>query len=159
MPFPPQFEVLAVDSGRPTRTTTADVTVLVTRDEFAPEFISTPYTATITENAAINSTILTVRATDRDLEVRVLCLMISIHQSSLSSLPTSLSVCRVRSCTVWWVCRGGRPFCASSIINVICINVIVYEQATIVYNGPNADLFIRYQSSTSRLSMSLSACR
>ena len=66
----PQFEVLAVDSGRPARTTTADVTVLVTRDEFAPEFISTPYTATITENAAINSTVLTVRATDRDLEVR-----------------------------------------------------------------------------------------
>ena len=89
--FPPQFEVLAVDSGRPTRTTTADVTVLVTRDEFAPEFISTPYTATITENAAINGTVLTIRATDRDLEVRARVCRCPGHRSSPS--PLSLSLC------------------------------------------------------------------
>ena len=91
--FPPQFEVLAVDSGRPTRTTTADVTVLVTRDEFAPEFISTPYTATITENAAINGTVLTIRATDRDLEVGARVCWCPGHQSSPS--PLSVSLCGV----------------------------------------------------------------
>ena len=64
------------------------MTVLVTRDEFPPNFISTPYTATITENAVINSTVLTVAATDQDLEVR--CLLGCFRGALLS----------------WWICRN-----------------------------------------------------
>ncbi|XP_076458561.1 protocadherin Fat 4-like [Babylonia areolata] len=72
------FSVLATDSGRPARTTTAGVTVLVTRDQFAPEFVSTPYSAIITENASINSTVLTVRAVDQDLEGQIVYSVVGV---------------------------------------------------------------------------------
>ena len=61
----------ATDSGRPARTTDILCFVFVSRDEFAPIFLNTPYAVTITELASNNSAIFTVEAEDRDLVVSV----------------------------------------------------------------------------------------
>ena len=66
-----QFTVQATDNGRPSRSTTARVIVFVTRNQFAPTFIQTPYVTSIQENTNNNSLIYTVTAVDQDLQGRI----------------------------------------------------------------------------------------
>ena len=66
-----QFTVQATDNGRPSRSTTARVIVFVTRNQFAPTFVQTPYVTSIQENTNNNSLIYTVTAVDQDLQGRI----------------------------------------------------------------------------------------
>ncbi|KAK3089813.1 hypothetical protein FSP39_006721 [Pinctada imbricata] len=61
------FTVQAMDSGRPMRTATSQVTIFVTRNQFAPAFIQTPYSTSVQENTANGTQIYTVTAVDQDL--------------------------------------------------------------------------------------------
>ena len=60
-------QVRAYDEGIPVRSTEVSVDVSVERNEFAPEFNSSHYEVTVSENQANNSAVFTMRATDRDL--------------------------------------------------------------------------------------------
>ena len=66
-----QFIVKVSDQRSPDKTDTAIVNVKILRNVFSPQFINTPYTATIDENAPNGYTVFTnVKAEDKDLQVR-----------------------------------------------------------------------------------------
>ena len=69
----------------PERTDDTTVQVLVTRNQFAPVFGNEPYRVTVPETTPINSTIISVTATDRDLRV-----------SDTAAVSKSLSLLHVR---------------------------------------------------------------
>lgn len=55
-------------AGSPPRTDTASVTITVLDvNESPPTFMDAPYTATVAENTAVDTSLLTVRASDPDL--------------------------------------------------------------------------------------------
>ena len=60
----------AFDGREPPRSSSVTVTVSVIRDESVPEFIDTPFTATVSENTVVNTVIFTIVAQDLDLQVR-----------------------------------------------------------------------------------------
>lgn len=59
----------ARDNGLPNRETTVEVLVFVTRDQFRPVFVRTPYVTSVQEDARNGTAIYTVTATDQDLQV------------------------------------------------------------------------------------------
>lgn len=65
------FTVRARDHAYPEKFGQATVQITIKRDRFTPQCDLTDYSVTIAENSAVNSTqpIITVRATDGDLEV------------------------------------------------------------------------------------------
>ena len=65
--------VRAFDNGRPVKTGQATVTIKVQRNQFPPTFSNGPYTQTVSENVRNGTGIFTVRATDKDLQVRAGC--------------------------------------------------------------------------------------
>ena len=56
----------AYDTAYPDQTDTATVAISVSRNEFAPEFLQSPYRVTINETLALGTCILTVSAVDQD---------------------------------------------------------------------------------------------
>ena len=68
-PFCWQLSIRATDQRVPERTDDTTVQVLVTRNQFAPAFGNEPYQVTVPETTPVNSTIISVTATDRDLRV------------------------------------------------------------------------------------------
>ena len=67
-----QFEVYAEDQGIPEKSATKQVTIQVTRDEYAPEFEGGPYTATPQpENKAVGQQVFQPRGRDRDQKVNI----------------------------------------------------------------------------------------
>ena len=66
-----QFEVYAEDQGIPEKSATKQVTIQVTRDEYAPEFQGGPYTATPQpENKPVGQQVFQPRGRDRDQKVK-----------------------------------------------------------------------------------------
>ena len=65
-----QVQVSAFDDREPPKSSSVMVTVSVIRDESVPEFIETPFTATVSENTVVNTVIFTIVAQDSDLQVR-----------------------------------------------------------------------------------------
>lgn len=65
------FTVQARDHAYPEKYGTTTVQINIQRDAFTPQFERQDYTVTIPETSAVNSTvpIITVRATDNDLQV------------------------------------------------------------------------------------------
>ena len=62
-----QFEVYADDQGIPEKSATKQVTIQVTRDEYSPEFVEGPYTATPQpENKPVGQQVFQPRGRDRD---------------------------------------------------------------------------------------------
>ena len=64
-----RFNVEASDQSNPARTATSNVIVNVVRDEAPPFFLNTPYSSSTLETALINSTFYRVSASDPDLKV------------------------------------------------------------------------------------------
>jgi len=65
-----QFKVVALDSGIPQKSTTRDVSIMITRDVFLPEFIDAPYTAPdLPENKRIGERVFQVQGRDKDQKV------------------------------------------------------------------------------------------
>ncbi len=65
-----QFEVYAEDTGIPSKSATKQVTIQVTRDEYAPEFEGGPFTANPQpENKPVGQQVFQVRGKDRDQKV------------------------------------------------------------------------------------------
>ena len=52
------------------RNATTLVTVVITRDESLPEFVDLPERVQVSENTLVNAVVLTLTATDSDLQVR-----------------------------------------------------------------------------------------
>ncbi|XP_035826838.1 protocadherin Fat 4-like [Aplysia californica] len=63
------FQVVAYDSLDPDRRTTADVTVLVTRNPSGPSFLSDPYEVTIGEGFPLGDIVINTTAIDSDGDV------------------------------------------------------------------------------------------
>lgn len=62
---------------------TSTAVVNIIRDRFPPSFIRTPYIITINRNTPINTTVMTVTATDNDLKVVIFSLMCILAHSFL----------------------------------------------------------------------------
>lgn len=76
----------ASDQRVPERVATIQAFVNVRRDNQPPFFINTPYGRAIRENQVINTTLLTVTATDSDLVVSfIYSYRISEHHKTLKS--------------------------------------------------------------------------
>ena len=61
------FQVVASDTGSPSQSSSAEVTVYVLNaNDVAPEFLNTPYNVTVREDTVVGSTLLTVIAQDQD---------------------------------------------------------------------------------------------
>lgn len=76
----------ASDQRVPERVATIQAFVNVRRDNQPPFFINTPYGRAIRENQVINTTLLTVTATDSDLVVNLIySYRISEHHKTLKS--------------------------------------------------------------------------
>ena len=68
-----QFEVQAVDSGIPQKSTSVPVIIQVIRDEYAPEFVGAPYTvAAIPENRRVGQQVFKLSGRDRDQKVSII---------------------------------------------------------------------------------------
>lgn len=67
--FPSQFQVQVSDQRTPERTANATVIVNVIKDQFAPQFIRTPYLSATTENTPDGTIIFSTEAIDQDLRV------------------------------------------------------------------------------------------
>ena len=63
-----QMRVQAYDQGSPVKEGEAQIGIVVTRNEFPPEFIDGPYTQTVSENLPNNTGIYTLRGRDQDLK-------------------------------------------------------------------------------------------
>ena len=63
------MRIVANDNSNPVKTRSVDAFITVIRDQFPPEFLSTPYNVQIDEYTAIGSFVFDVNATDRDLVV------------------------------------------------------------------------------------------
>lgn len=61
-----QFQVAAYDSQDPTRRTTSQVTVEVTRNPSGPSFLSGQYETTIAETYPLGEGVINATAVDRD---------------------------------------------------------------------------------------------
>ena len=68
-----QIRVVASDNGSPPLQATAIVYVTVRRNFYAPTWEQSAYTARILETQAAGVTFLTVKAADRDRQVRATC--------------------------------------------------------------------------------------
>ena len=88
--------------GMESRTTTAGVTVIVVdRNDNAPEFIGTPYTATVRETASQNDIVLTFNTTDLDSSDNS---VVNYSSPDIASTPfclvnTSVQVCNAAQLT------------------------------------------------------------
>ena len=58
------------------------MTVLVSRDELPPRFVGSPFAFEVSENAAVNSSVGVVSATDDDLKERLVFDVISLPPAS-----------------------------------------------------------------------------
>ena len=67
--------MLARDQGSPQQTGTATVTVNVERNDYAPEFSDPDAEVTIAGTFTPSLTVMEVKATDRDEEVRVITVL------------------------------------------------------------------------------------
>ena len=56
----------------PSRSSNATLTVNILRNQAPPVFISEPYSRTIDRNTGVDTSILTVTATDNDIQVMLL---------------------------------------------------------------------------------------
>ena len=65
-----QFTVQAIDNRAPMRIAEAIVIVKVNRNNYLPEFQGMPYKTILSENSNIGFSVFTVRARDRDIQVR-----------------------------------------------------------------------------------------
>ena len=64
------MRVIARDLGTPQLSSIqANVTVIVSRNLFAPEFLGTPYVTSLEENAAVNQVVYDVTTRDIDSTV------------------------------------------------------------------------------------------
>lgn len=61
-----QFQVAAYDSQDPTRRTTSQVTIEVTRNPSGPSFLSGQYETTIAETYPLGEGVINATALDRD---------------------------------------------------------------------------------------------
>ena len=62
-----QFEVTVTDSGIPQKSSSTEVVITVTRDEFAPSFVNAPYTAPfIPEDKEVGEVVFEVSGQDSD---------------------------------------------------------------------------------------------
>jgi hypothetical protein len=65
-----QFTVAAVDSGIPQKIATKEVSILIIRDEFLPEFVNAPYTAPeVPENKPVGERVFQVQGREQDQKV------------------------------------------------------------------------------------------
>ena len=64
--FSLQFEVAAYDNQDPTRRTTSQVTVEVTRNPSGPSFLSAQYETTIAETYPLGEGVINATAVDQD---------------------------------------------------------------------------------------------
>lgn len=64
--FALQFQVAAYDSQDPTRRTTSQVTVEVTRNPSGPNFLSAQYETTIAETYPLGEGVINATAVDQD---------------------------------------------------------------------------------------------
>ena len=61
------IEIYIFLDGSPALTETVTVTITVLdNNDVSPQFIATPYSASVPENSAVNMTVLTVQAVDLD---------------------------------------------------------------------------------------------
>ena len=67
----PQGRVVVMDGGTPARSATGLVNIYVGRNNLAPVFNPSSYTATLKETAPVGVSILTVSATDTDVVVSI----------------------------------------------------------------------------------------
>lgn len=67
-----QLTVVARDRGTPSLSSTAQVTVNLIRNNFAPEFIPAQYAQNIDFTRAVNENIEQVNAKDKDEDVSIL---------------------------------------------------------------------------------------
>ena len=75
-----QFTVAALDSGIPQKVVTKEVSILVIRDEFMPEFVNAPYTAPeVPENKPVGERVFQVQGRDQDQKVHQLVCCFGIN--------------------------------------------------------------------------------
>lgn len=60
------FSVHVTDQRSDEKTAEASVSISITRDQLPPQFIAAPYTAEVSENQAVNTSVLKVTAQDPD---------------------------------------------------------------------------------------------
>ncbi|KAL5018737.1 hypothetical protein ScPMuIL_004459 [Solemya velum] len=61
------FQVMVKDSGCPPRSAFSDVTIFITRDQYPPVFVNTPYSAFVDEDVNPGIEVYRITATDADL--------------------------------------------------------------------------------------------
>ncbi len=67
-----QLRIRASDQRSPTeKTSEANIRITISRDEQPPRFTGAPYTTEISENKRVNDTVMTIRASDPDLQGRL----------------------------------------------------------------------------------------
>ena len=64
-----QFTVEASDQRANSRVGVAGVTIIITRDEQPPHFNGEPFRVVVSENKPVNETVLSVTASDPDIQV------------------------------------------------------------------------------------------
>ena len=64
-----QLSLRACDNRSPQQCATSIAVITITRDQFAPFFINTPYQTTINRALSVNLTVMSTTAQDNDLVV------------------------------------------------------------------------------------------
>jgi hypothetical protein len=94
-----QTRVVAVDAGTPALSSTCVVTFNVNHNLRDPVFVGTPYTATVSECAAFDASVMSVSATDADYFVR-------LHFFKYVIMFAQIFVCVCVLCASGCVCVG-----------------------------------------------------
>ncbi|VDH99244.1 protocadherin Fat 4, partial [Mytilus galloprovincialis] len=91
-----KFQVVAYDSGESIYRSTADVTIVVTRNPSPPRFSEVPYRVTLDQNSPYNFMVVNTTATDADGDIPRYSVISSVPTMSYFSYDTDTGVLYLR---------------------------------------------------------------